>query len=66
MMIQINGEKKAVPTGMTIDKLIESYQLNKKSVVCELNHQVLDRVSYEKTQLQEHDTLEIVHFVGGG
>lgn len=66
MVIQINGEVKEVPSGTTIEKLIELYRLNKKSVVCELNHKVVDRYIYSETRLQENDTLEIVQFVGGG
>ena len=66
MKICLNGEKKDIPVGATIDQLLESFRLKRQSIICELNHQVVDRTVYSKTQLKENDSLEIVHFVGGG
>lgn len=66
MLIRLNGIKKEVPEGATVESLIQLFQLGKKSVVFELNQKVLQRNSYSLTQLKENDTLEIVHFVGGG
>jgi len=34
--------------------------------VLELNHKVIDRTAYQAARLRENDTVEIVHFVGGG
>ena len=64
--IWVNGAKRHVPEGMTLDQLIELFKLNKKAVVLELNHKVMDRNVYGTCQLKENDTVEIVHFVGGG
>ncbi len=66
MTIQINGSKREVNRGITLEGLAELFQLKKKAVVLELNRKVVDRNAYATTQLQENDTVEIVHFVGGG
>ena len=66
MTICINGSKREVPAGMTLEQLVEHLRLKTKSVVLELNHKVRDRDTYSATQLQEEDIVEIVHFVGGG
>ncbi len=66
MVVRVNGEEREVPAGSTIQQLLGVFQLEKKSVVFELNRKVIDRNAYEQTRLQEGDQLEIVHFVGGG
>jgi sulfur carrier protein len=35
-------------------------------VVVELNREILARDAYGETPVQDGDTLELVHFVGGG
>jgi sulfur carrier protein len=35
-------------------------------VAVELNREIVPRAHWERTQLQDGDHLEIVHFVGGG
>jgi len=66
MTIWVNGNKREVPQGITAEELIEQFKLRKKSVVFELNHKVLDRESFAAIRLKENDTVELVHFVGGG
>ena len=66
MMIRVNSNKREVPQEITLEELIERFKLKKKSVVLELNRKVVDRASFAATRLKEDDTIEIVHFVGGG
>lgn len=66
IMVCVNGAKREVPKGTTLDGLIELFQLKKKSIVLELNRKVVDRSVFSATQLKENDIIEIVHFVGGG
>ncbi|MBI1978413.1 MAG: sulfur carrier protein ThiS [Candidatus Omnitrophica bacterium] len=66
MTVCINGSKREVPEGITLEVLMELFRINKKTVVLELNRQVVDRNSLPATRLSENDALEIVHFVGGG
>ncbi|MCY1691599.1 sulfur carrier protein ThiS [Exiguobacterium sp. SL14] len=40
--------------------------LGEKLVIVEQNRQIIDRGAYGQTVVQNNDTFEIVHFVGGG
>lgn len=66
MIVCVNGCKREVPEGITLEALMELFRINKKTVVLELNRQVVDRNSFPATRLNENDALEIVQFVGGG
>lgn len=66
LVIYVNGSKREAPTGATLQDLIQTFGLERKKVVIELNHQVVHRSLYSDAVLSEGDTVEIVHFVGGG
>jgi thiamine biosynthesis protein ThiS len=66
MNIIINGERREVPDGMTVQKLIQHLGLKEERIAVERNREILRRAEWEGTRLQEGDVLEIVHFVGGG
>ena len=66
MTVWVNGNKQILPDGTTLSELIRHLHLNEKSVAVELNRKVVDKYSYSTTRASENDTLEIVHFVGGG
>lgn len=63
----VNGEPRAVPVGSTMGDLLRSLELDPRMVVVEHNREILrDRARYDTLQLSAGDTIEIVHFVGGG
>lgn len=64
--IQINGERKEIAEGLSVAQLLEELQIRPGRVVIELNRDIVSREVHEKTFLKEGDTIEIVHFVGGG
>ena len=66
MKLSINGEAKEVTDGLTLAGLLEELQIRPMRVVVERNRNIVARDSYDSTRLAEGDTLEIVHFVGGG
>jgi sulfur carrier protein len=66
VIVQINGEKKEVSAGMSVALLLEEMGIRPGRVVVELNRDVLSRTAHALTFLKEGDTVEIVHFVGGG
>lgn len=66
MNIKINGEDKEIASGLTVAGLLEDLQIRPARVVVEHNRTIVARDAYGSTQLAEGDTLEIVHFVGGG
>lgn len=66
MKIRINGDIREVPSGINVEELMDLFQLAKKSVLLELNRKVLGRERFSETRLKDEDSVEIVHFVGGG
>ncbi|MBQ7456411.1 MAG: sulfur carrier protein ThiS [Desulfovibrio sp.] len=65
MHIIVNGEPKQTKAE-TLPALLEEFSLDPKTVVVEINGKIVDRSLVPTTSLAENDTLEIVHFVGGG
>ena len=66
IQVRINGETKAVEPSLTLSRLLQSLQVDPKSIVVERNREIVSRDRLEETPLQSGDEIEIVHFVGGG
>lgn len=66
MNLFINGEKKQVDCGLTIEDFIKELDLSTERVAVELNLKVIRRAEWKQVKLNEGDKLEIIHFVGGG
>ena len=65
--LAVNGEAREVPRGTTLAALLEELGLDPRMIVVEHNREILrDRSSFATLELREGDTLELVHFVGGG
>ncbi len=65
MNLTINGEAKTT-SATTLTALVEELEMKPDRVAIELNRQIVPRDRWSQTQLSEGDSLEIVHFVGGG
>lgn len=66
-VITVNGEGRHVASGSTLGDLLRAVHLTPALVVVELNRTILrDRSVYDALELRGGDTIEIVHFVGGG
>ncbi|MBI4340903.1 MAG: sulfur carrier protein ThiS [Candidatus Omnitrophica bacterium] len=66
MELTVNGQRQAVPEGLTAAQLLERRQVVPERVVVELNLAILKRAQLAGTILKEGDQVEIVQFVGGG
>jgi thiamine biosynthesis protein ThiS len=66
LAITINGEARRVPAPATVADLLRHLQLDPRTVVVELNRHIVRRPQLAETELAEGDTVELVHFVGGG
>ncbi|MCJ7627116.1 MAG: sulfur carrier protein ThiS [Longimicrobiales bacterium] len=64
--VRINGDDREIPHGLSVWGLLEWLDLNPALVVVEMNREILDREGYGERYVVEKDTLELVHFVGGG
>lgn len=66
MFIQLNGERREFPDGLSLAALVEQLGMKADRVAVELNLEIISRANWQKTELKDGDKLEIVHFVGGG
>jgi thiazole synthase len=66
MLLQINGEQREFPDGLTVAGLVAQLGIKPDRVAVELNLEIVPRSSWEATTLKNGDKLEVVHFVGGG
>jgi thiamine biosynthesis protein ThiS len=64
--VLVNGEPRQVPGPATIADLLRQLNLDPRTVVVELNRQIVRRLHLDETELSEGDSIELVHFVGGG
>jgi len=68
MRLKLNGEDKDVGDDgtMSVARLVTELGLDNVRVAVELNRAIVRRASWESTEVNDGDTVEIVHFVGGG
>ncbi|HZT71871.1 MAG TPA: sulfur carrier protein ThiS [Terriglobia bacterium] len=66
MTIQLNGEQREIPDGMTLAGLLNWLELPPDRVAVERNLEVVRKADWEETRLEDGDRLEIVRMVGGG
>lgn len=55
-----------MPDGSTVADLVRALDLENKRIAVELNREIVRRERFGMQQLAGGDTVEIVHFVGGG
>jgi thiazole synthase len=66
MLLQINGEQRNFPDGLTVAALVAQLGMKPDRVAVELNLEIVPRTHWEAMILKDGDKLEVVHFVGGG
>jgi len=64
--VQLNGEPREIPDGLTLAGLVEWMKLPADRLAIELNLEIVPRSQWEVIALHAGDRLEVVHFVGGG
>jgi thiamine biosynthesis protein ThiS len=66
LRIQINGQPREVEDNLSLTELINRLNLRPEQIAVELNQTVVRRMRWPDTRLGDDDSVEIVHFVGGG
>ena len=66
LRIWVNGEPRTLPAPTTLADLLQALNLDPRTVVVELNRQIVRRPALGATALEDGDSVELVHFVGGG
>lgn len=64
--LTINGDARAVAPVATVEALLAALHLDPRGVVVELNRTIIRRHALATTPVRDGDSVEIVHFVGGG
>jgi thiazole synthase len=66
LSIQVNGEPRQVPAGLTVAGLAAELGLNPAKVAVERNLEIVPRSTLADVRVEDGDAFEIVTFVGGG
>jgi thiamine biosynthesis protein ThiS len=66
MTITLNGEAYALEASLNVAELITRLGADPRALAVERNGQILPKSSYEATELEQDDRLEIIGFIGGG
>jgi thiamine biosynthesis protein ThiS len=66
VVVSLNGERQSLSDGLTLGQLVIQLGLSTRRIAVEVNRAIVPRDAYDTYALAEGDTIEIVHFVGGG
>ena len=66
LQIRVNGEQRAVVAGLSISEMLGEMGLDPRKVAVERNLEIVPRSTLGRVCVEDGDTYEIVHFVGGG
>ena len=64
--IKVNGRKILLEENRSVEKLVKKLKLPLNKVAIELNKKILDKKKLNKIKLKNKDSIEIVHYIGGG
>lgn len=64
--ITVNGDPRRIDGPATLASLLEVLGLDARTVVVELNREIVRRPQLAGTAIRSGDSIELVHFVGGG
>jgi sulfur carrier protein len=64
--LTLNGEDRNFDGPVSVAGLLQTLGLDRRKVAVERNESIVARSCYAETWLASGDTIEIVHFIGGG
>ncbi len=64
--VTLNGADRALDGPVSVSGLLAVLGLDARKVAVERNEEIVPRSTYAETWLTSGDSLEIVHFIGGG
>jgi len=64
--VTVNGSAREIPDGLTVKDLVAHLGLSGGPVAVEINREIVPRAEHATRSVATGDTIEIVHFVGGG
>jgi len=64
--VVLNGERRSLPAGLTVDRLLAFLEMNPSRVAVELDRAIVRKSEWPATEVRHGAELEVVWFVGGG
>jgi len=64
--IRLNGKVRSISDNYSVSDLVQNLKIPIKKVAIELNQEIIDKKKISEINLKKNDTIEIVHFIGGG
>lgn len=62
----VNGERREVPSGMTLAELLRELRLEPNGIAVAVNERVVRSATFEQHDLTDGDVVEIIRAVAGG
>jgi thiamine biosynthesis protein ThiS len=66
LQVIVNDEPRTLADGATVAELVATLGLGPRRIAVELNRAIVPRADYGAVRLNDGDSVEIIHFVGGG
>jgi len=67
-VLKINGTEKTFDDGLpsNVSELLTTLEIDAATVVAEIDGRIIERKDFEKTALNQAQSIELIRFVGGG
>jgi thiamine biosynthesis protein ThiS len=67
-VLKINGTEKTFDEGLpsNLSELLTILEIDAATVVAEIDGRIIERKDFDKTTLNEAQSIELIRFVGGG
>ncbi len=66
MEIRVNGKMQTVADDLTVQQLLDIYQLHPMRVAVQVNEEIVKRDRFENMILKPGDTVEVLTMMAGG
>ena len=64
--IKLNGKKTNVDDKISLNKILKNFNIPTNKVAIELNKEIVNKKKLSSIKIRNNDSIEIVHFIGGG
>ena len=64
--IKLNGKKTNVDDQISLNKILKNLNIPTNKVAIELNKEIVNKKKLSSIKIKNNDSIEIVHFIGGG
>ena len=64
--IKLNGKKTNVDDQISLNKILKNLNIPINKVAIELNKEIVNKKKLSSIKIRNNDSIEIVHFIGGG